>query len=449
MLFYIDIETVRWTLATYSADEVSMYGYNVRSYKRKRIRRTLPTRLLAAMLGLTLGAILSLIVTNDFKKIKPEVTVETGSFINRADFFSGELNKATVLTDLSKINMDVPGTYQIAISLYGRKVNSILQVRDTTPPTGKPVPQSVFVNKAPDPNDTVKDLYDASGTVYVEYAGTPDLSVAGDTEIPVKLTDAYGNSSIVKVPFNIYTDTTPPFIDGAVNLTIIQDDPLTLMKNLKVTDDYTENPEVTVDASGLDSSKPGTYQIVYYATDEIGNRSAVPISVTVVKRPDNYYYPEDVYKLAQPIYDKIIDRDDYTDVEIAMRIFKWCDDNITYVKTSNKSHWTGAAVQGFNTLHGDCYNTYACAKALLDIAGIENKYVYGQKKYWHCWNLVKLNGQWYNCDATKTRAHRTYWFMRCDYEMDPKFPIKTLGLPDRATKSVQKKLDFTNLTMKQ
>lgn len=436
---------------TYTDEELAMYGISNTRYRKRRryrINKSLPITAACAFMGLGLGVTGSIYVKSEFDLIKPEVKVETGSFVNRSVFFAGELNKADVITDLSKIDTNVPGTYQITISLYGKKVTSVLEVCDTTPPIGSAVPQKVLEGHAPNVNETVADLYDMSGTVYVAYSGTPDTRKAGNKVVPVTLTDAYGNVSVVEVPFTVFADTTPPVIEGCKNLSVIAGDPLKLMENITATDDYTENPTVEVDASKLDSTTPGKYEITYYSTDNSGNTASETVTVTVKKRPNNYVYPEEVYKLAQPFYDEIIDRDDYTDVEKAMRIFKWVNENITYVDTSDKSHWTGAAVQGFTTFHGDCYNYYACAKALLDIAGIENEYVYGSKKWWHCWNLVKLNGEWYHCDGASTRVHKSYWFMRTDAELDKKFPIRSTGLPDRATKSVQSRLDFTNLTIK-
>ena len=436
---------------TYTDEELAMYGISSTRYRKRRryrINKSLPITAACAFMGLGLGVTGSIFVKSEFDLIKPEVKVETGSFVNRSVFFSGELNKANVITDLTKIDTNVPGAYQITISLYGKKVTSVLEVCDTTPPTGKAVPQRVLEGHVPNVNDTVADLYDMSGTVYVAYSGTPDTRTAGNKVVPVALTDAYGNVSVVEVPFTVFADTTPPVIEGCKDLSVIAGDPLKLMENITATDDYTENPVVEVDASQLDSTTPGKYDITYLSTDNSGNTARETVTVTVKKRPNNYVYPEEVYKIAQPFYDEIIDSDDYTDIEKAMRIFKWANENITYVDTSDKSHWTGAAVQGFKTLHGDCYNYYACAKALLDIAGIENDYVYGFKKWWHCWNLVKLDGEWYHCDATITRTHKSYWFMRTDAELDPKFPMKSTGLPERATKSVQSRLDFTNLTIK-
>lgn len=423
-----------------------MYGVKKR---RKKMGMVVPISVMSGIAGLCLGIGLSFLVNNDFKKIREKVTIETGTFVNRAAFFDGELNKAKLLTDLTQIDTNVPGTYQIGISLYGKRVNSVLEVVDSTPPIGTAVPQTVLAGHLPDVNLTVSNLYDLSGKVYASYQGTPDISQAGDKNIPVVITDAYGNTNIINVPFNVFADTTPPEIKGAKDITVVAKDPLTLLKNITVTDDYTPEPKLEVDASQLDSETPGKYEITYLATDDSGNQSSVTVNVTVTARPSNYVYPEEVYKLAQPVYDKIIERDDLTDVEKAMRFCKWANENITYTGTSDKSHWTGAAASGFKTLKGDCYTYFACVKALLDIAGIDNRYAYGVNKKWmHAWNVVYLEGEWYNCDAAITRKHKEWWFMRTDAEMDQRYmPIREPGVPDRATKSVQDRLDFTNLTI--
>ncbi|SCW58374.1 Transglutaminase-like superfamily protein [Ruminococcaceae bacterium YRB3002] len=434
-------------MARYSNDELAMYGVS-KKYRRRASKNT-PACILSALAGIALGVGLGWQFNTDFAKINHNVKVETGEFVNRAIFFDGELNNATVLSDLSKIVTDVPGSYQISIKLYGLKTTSLLEVCDTTPPTGSPVPQTVLAGHAPDANETVTNLYDLSGTVNVAYKGTPNISKAGNTTVPVELTDAYGNKGVVDVPFTVFADTTPPVIEGAQNLTVVAGDNLKFFKGVTVSDDYTENPTLDIDTTGLDTNTPGTYEVNYVSTDDSGNVALVPIKVTVEERPSNYVNIDEVYAVAQTVYDEIIDRDDYTDVEIAMRICKWVNENISYVDDSDKSHWTGAAMQGFNTRRGDCYNYYACTKALLDIAGIDNRYAYVQHPTWiHCWNVVYLQGEWYNCDSARTRKHQDYWFMRTDSEMGTYQPNAAPGVPDRATKSVQDRLDFTNLTIK-
>ena len=426
-------------MAKYEDEELELYGI-----KREKPRdKMILVSVICGLLGLFIGGAIGFIVNKQFSQIKPEVKLETGSFLNRSMFFDADVGFAKILTDIDKIDTKTPGTYNIAISLYGKRVVSVLSIEDTTPPTGTAIPQEIMAGKAPDAEETVKDLYDLSGTVYVAYSGTPNVGKGGDTIVPVVLTDAYGNTGIVSVPFTVHEDTTPPVISGAVDLTMVAGDPIVLLKDITVTDDYTENPTVEVEAEGFDSNTAGTYQITYVSTDESGNTARVPITVTVETRPSDYVYPETVYERARQIYAQIIDRNDYTDVEIAMRIFKWANENIKYVSSQTEMHWTGAAMQGFDQRRGECSIFYGACKALLDVAGIENMQVNGG----HIWNLVKLQGQWYHCDACPLRTHKTYWFMRTDNELDRRFPFDGSILPVRASTSVQNRLDFTNLTI--
>ena len=430
------------------------WGVKALSRKRaqRRRKRLLKCVAFCSLTGMILGSFGYWFVNTCFESIKYKVDLETGSPIDRSIFFNEDVKSAEVLTDLTKINSSVPGKYQITIKLFGKKVTSILDVSDTTAPSGIAVPQTVMAGNIPDVKETVKDLYDLSGTVYVDYSGTPDISHAGNILVPVALTDAYGNTGIINVPFTVLEDTTPPEISGAHDITMVAGDPLKLMEGITVCDDYSLHPSLDVEASGFDSNAAGVYQVAYVATDDQGNVSRQPITITVNPRPDNYVYTEDVYALAQSVYDQIIDRFDYSDVEITMRIFRWAFNNIVYTGHTDTSHWTGGAYLGFTSYHGDCYTSMSCCKALLDIAGIENMCVHGSSNYGnHYWNLVKLEGQWYHCDSTSAHNETdTYLIMLTDPEMTaiyPRYPIVTEGLPERASTSVQSRLDFTNLTI--
>ncbi|MBP5262684.1 MAG: transglutaminase domain-containing protein [Clostridiales bacterium] len=429
-------------MSKYSEEELEMYG----AAKKKFVKGLIPASVLCGVIGLAIGGSVCWWVFTQFSRINDAVRVETGAAIDQNTFFSNDITGAKVLTDLSKIDTSAPGTYQVTLSVLGKRFTSTLEVSDTTPPTGVPIPQTVMAGKAPDVNETVKDLFDLSGTVYVDYSGTPNIAHAGNTLVPVVLTDAYGNTGIVSVPFTVLEDTTPPVIRGAEDITMVAGDPIVLLKNITVTDDYTENPTVDVEMDELDTETAGTYTVTYVSTDESGNTARVPITVTVEVRPDNYVYPETVYARGREVFAEIFGNGtgNYTDIEIAMRIFKWANTNIKYVPKSGDTHWTGAAMQAFDQRRGDCAIFYGACKVLLDIAGIENMRVDGG----HIWNLVKLDGQWWHCDACPLRTHKTYWFMRNDNQLDARFPFDGSSLPARATENVQGRLDFTNLTIR-
>ena len=79
---------------TYSAEELAMYGIsNARYRKRRRFRinKTLPITAGCVVMGFGIGVTGSIYVKSEFDLIKPEVRVETGSFVSKDVFFTGEL----------------------------------------------------------------------------------------------------------------------------------------------------------------------------------------------------------------------------------------------------------------------------------------------------------------------------------------------------------------------
>ena len=130
----------------------------------------------------------------------------------------------------------------------GHTVSSILKVVDKTAPTADPVPVEMFCGKAPDPETLVKDVFDLTN-VKIEYAeGTPNLVMnSGKMNIPVKLTDTNGNTTIVTVPFDVKDDYTPPVISGVRKFEHVAKDPEKITKDdylegVSATDDFTTKP---------------------------------------------------------------------------------------------------------------------------------------------------------------------------------------------------------------
>jgi len=401
--------------------------------KPSKFISVLTTVILVVML---LVAVFAITAAMAMKAVKRMVKVETGTTITRDDFLNSNNPIVVLKTDINQIDTSKSGTYQIKFNVMGFNIESILYVRDETAPTGEAVPQNIYAYHIPAAGDTVTNLYDNSGVVNVYYGKTPDLSKAGSYEVSVVLVDLYENSSVIKVPFTVTEDNEAPMINGAKVIDYYIGDNLMLLDGVYATDNIDPNPSIEVDVSGLNPNKEGKYQITYVATDEYGNIGRLTVDINVKKKPDHYYEPETVYKVAQKVYDKIIGDEELTETEKVDRIFKWARTSIKYTGDKKKYTWTHAAYKGFNTLKGDCYNYYACCKALLDIAGIDNKYVYGigEGNKFHCWNLVKIDGEWWHCDACPSAGHKSYWIKKTDAELDPRFKLVTNGLPPRATK---------------
>ncbi len=382
-------------------------------------------------------------------RIVRNVTIETGSAISLDDFFNEPIDGSYFVTDVSLIDTSHPGTYGITLHAGRFDTESVLNVVDTTAPTGTAVPQTIYAGRLPDVYECVTDIYDLSDVSVSYYEENPDVSVGGDHLVPVQLMDNSGNVGVIHVPFTIIDDHTAPVIEGAEDKEYFIGDSIMYREGVTVTDDYDPDPVLTIDTSAVDPDTDGVYPVIYTAEDEVGNISTVTVEITMRTMPEGYVDPEIVYGLAQEVLDEITEPE-MTDVEKAFRIFNWARWNIHYVGYSTKTDWTAGAYEGFTTLQGDCFTYYACCKALLDVAGIENCCVerYPATNSMHFWNLVNLDG-WYHCDASPSFEHSGFWFMRTDDELDYSHQFDDTDLPERETESVQDRLDFTNFTIEE
>ena len=104
------------------------------------------------------------------------------------------------------------------------------------------------------------------------------------------------------------------------------------------------------------------------------------------------------------------------DVDTAREIFNWVHSNVYYQAMTSELSFEDAAYRGFTRKSGDCYVYFACAKMLLDCAGIPNMMVRRSPvtRNGHYWHLVYLNGEWWHCDSTVFRNHPGVYFMLTD-----------------------------------
>ncbi len=373
--------------------------------------------------------------------VKEDVVLEAGTAITLDAFFDNVPMDAVFLTDISGIDITQPAVYQLKIGYGHNKVaDVVLRIEDHTGPTGEPVPQEIFLNwKMPEAKDCVANLFDLSGVAKVYYTeGTPKFTAGGTYQVSVSATDVYGNTTLFQVPFNMIDDHTPPVIKGVHDLTLEGNpDQLNFYAGVTVTDDYDPNPVLKVDESLVNYTKSGTYDLVYKAMDKAGNISTAKCKLTIKMSEEEeeeaasnsntdtgtYYVGDgDPYALADSIVSGLIRGND---VETARAIFNWVHDNLWFRLLSGTPDYEDAAYRGFTRHSGDCFVYYSCCKMLLDAAGIPNMRIERYPQYngnIHYWLLVKLNGEWYHCDATEGyNDHPGVWFMCTDEEINDKY----------------------------
>ena len=136
-------------------------------------------------------------------KVKASVTVEAGvKTIAVGDFIKSEVSEASFATDLSTINLSMPGTYKIEILADGRTYTSNLAVIDTIVPTATAVDRDINESASLKPDDFVTDVIDATA-VTARFANEPPFGQPGEHVVAIILTDLGGNQTMLSASLRI------------------------------------------------------------------------------------------------------------------------------------------------------------------------------------------------------------------------------------------------------
>ena len=313
------------------------------------------------------------------------------------------------------------------IYLDGFRLPLRLNIRDTEPPTAIPYTNhyilSADAEKEPVPTDFLAEISDASEVV-VTYEGTPDFRTPGTRNLVLILTDAAKNVSRIECLVTVTdgevddAETARPAIRGVKKLKMNVGTWISYTSGVTARDASGNALTVKVDSSAVQRNVPGTYTIIYTATDKQGRTTAVRSTVTVCEITEDILRP-----YVGKVLNKIL-REDMTDRERARAIYDWMIANVSYTAYTSKDHWMRAAYSGFVNGRGDCYVYYAMSRALLDGAGIENMEISRDNPAKpHFWNLINCGDGWYHFDT-------------CPHYKD--YPLESFMLTDREVEEYSK-----------
>ena len=426
----------------------------------KEKSRVLPLTFLLLLSVATLALYIGIrIYDKETNKVNRFVVVEVGSPVSKELFFNDNISfpeTEDCNLDFSTVNVELPQTINFTITYLWTNLECVLEIADTTPPTGIGIPQQMFsVDELPDVETCVKDVKDRTD-VTMKWGKIPDISAGGEFKAEALLIDAVGNTASVMVPLSVTKDSTPPVIEGTKNISAFTNSSIVYRDGVTVTDDYDKTPSLSIDTSNVDMSKPGTYKVTYTATDFSGNKTIAEIEVELTQKPKTYIEQEDVDKVAQKILNKII-KPEMSQKEKALQIVWWCRYNIGYTAKADSTSRNRAAYDALTKRTATCYG-YACAvREMLNLCGIENMFIkrYPFRHSVHYWNYVKIDGEWYHCDSTPRKNYKSYFFMYTTKEIQNfhhsgwyGYTFKVAEYPASATKSVQKTIDYANHKIK-
>lgn len=388
--------------------------------------------------------------------VTDEVKLEAGDNILIQEFLEEEQEDVSFVTDISAIDTKILGEHEIVIKVNNREFESKLTIVDTTAPTAQALEVTTEAGTLPEASACVTNIVDVT-KVTVAYKTQPDISKDGDVPAVIVLTDEAGNTTEVNVTIKVWSDKEAPVITGTTDKVITKGGTISYRTGVTVTDNLDENPKLDIDNSKVDLNTVGSYEVVYIATDAAGNIATDTITVTVVEKQNVEIDETTVNALAQKVLDSITN-ESMSDMEVAFAIYKWVNRNIGYVNTSDKSSWIIGAHQAFTQKSGDCYNYFAAAKALFNVAGIENVDIVKSdtSQSSHFWSLINLGDGWYHVDCTPRKGDGDLFFMVTDAELEAYSSqhnnshifISDL-YPERATESLQEKVDYAGGEIKE
>lgn len=216
-------------------------------------------------------------------------------------------------------------------------------------------------------------------------------------------------------PYTGPADTQPPQIMGVNHLAVFVGSTVSYRSGILVTDDMDPAPMLRVDSSRVDLTTPGTYPVVYTATDRAGNASSQETTITITQAPDTYVDEDTIKAKADEILSRILTRD-MTPREQVEAVYDYIENHHYYVANFDKSDYMQAAYLMMTENRGDCYGYYALARLFFERMGLPNLTVTRTpndvRTTNHWWNMVSLDdgGSWYHFDST---PHLTYPTRTC------------------------------------
>ena len=185
----------------------------------------------------------------------------------------------------SGANIEQPGEYPVTYTCRGHEYKATVKVEDTTPPelTLKPCTTDLVEKITPD--KFVKETKDLT-EVSVRFKEQGAWDKEGTYDVEIAATDTSGNETVGTTTLTRKKDTTPPVVQGADNVEVMQGKTIDFEDGVTVTDDMDPKPHFSVNSDQVDFATPGTYEVTYTTKDRSGNEATTVRTVTVKKDRD-------------------------------------------------------------------------------------------------------------------------------------------------------------------
>lgn len=353
------------------------------------------------------GNTVSGICTIHYVWLREEVTVELGDTLEIGDLLLRE-EDAALFTDqetVDRINASGLGTYLITGVNGDMTCQCTVTVRDTVGPELQVRTVLLSLGDTASAQDFVVSAQDLSGEVTVSLASEPDYGLLGSQTVTVEARDASGNVTSMEATLEIREDMEPPVFQGVGDMRVEIGSTPDYAANVVAVDNKDGYVEFTFQAIQEDTSKSGSYYVIYTAVDKAGNKATAQRRIIVD------HDQADVNALVAKYADQLSDD--------PVEIMNWCYQNISYWGDS----WgDGDPVWfGFTKWQGNCYVHAYCLQAILEHKGYETQIIWTTEKT-HYWVLVNIGGAgddavWRHIDSTPGNIHLGYGLMDDEHRL--------------------------------
>ena len=219
-------------------------------------------------------------------------------------------------------------------------------------------------------------------------------------------------------------DKTPPtikLVDGDC-IYMFAGETVSFRDKVRATDN---NGKVTLSfESQVNVNVPGTYNVIYTATDDAGNSSKLTVSVVVTKKDYTY---DMLMSRVESLTKRLGITSSMSKQEQVFAIYDYVNSpgksagnaNIVFTDESNvpdikrenwQNDWIEEAIRTIDSGEGDCYSYYSVSKAFFEYLGIENLGIkrdetQSNMRGTHFWLMVNIGSgssdAWYFYDATR------------------------------------------------
>ncbi len=216
------------------------------------------------------------------RNIVDVAVIEIGSEFSAEDFKQANIDiEARFLTDLSTLDLTVPGDHSVSIAYNGRAYQSTLRLVDTVPPVVTTRELTRFSTQYPKAEEFIDTIEDNTLTT-VAYAIAPDPQQSGSQPVSLRITDLGGNVTFADASVELIFDSQAPVIEGVKDLRVYVGVPVDIVDGITVSDDLDPDAILTVDDGTLDQTQEGEYTVTYKAVDTCGNTAVETATVTVI-----------------------------------------------------------------------------------------------------------------------------------------------------------------------